>query len=703
MKRLSTNCLVMVCIFVATIFPMLVFSNPVSETDMIRYGKRAFFQRAAAMAPEAVDYQMKDFTPVTVDGTMVMGILNFDNGFLIMAADDASQPVLAYSFEGNFRMEDAAPGALTFIHQYEREILFIKRENIAATEQVREMWKDLDSRDVSQITTTVVSPLIKSMWNQTKFYNRYSPLDQNAGASFDFRTPNGCVAVAMAMIMYYYRYPLHGTGSHTNHTSYGNYYVNFAQQTYNYETMCDELSGYNDEVAKLIFHCATAVDMMYGVDGSGAYSESVPDAVKDYFGYSSQCNLRSKNNYSSSSWINVLQSELDAARPLYYSGSSDEGGHAFVCDGYDSENMFHFNFGWGGNSNGSYAVSNANNAVNGFNNWQRATTNFYPADANYPYQCNSKVINSYSGTLEDGSSIENYANNRHCEWVITEDSAYAVFVNFDYFNTQAGHDSLCFWDGHPAQGNLLLSLSGDGLAQSSYTFSTDSLYVTFDSDDYGTADGWRFSYQVDRRMYACQSGNYNACSGVLTDGSGDATYKPNAFCFWKLRISNASWIKIYFDEFDISPEDELRIYDQSTAGSQLLYSLTGSTLPDTITIPANHVQLTFLSDNAIQRNGFRMYWTTDCATDVAVEEYLAQDDIRCYPNPASDQLTVEVPSLSTDAEVEVFDMTGRMVLSHRLASSNVASLPVADLRDGFYLVKVIVDNRIYNTKVVIRH
>lgn len=699
--RIYTNyCYTVLCALFLLVLPMMVLSNPISENDMLRYGANAFRQRAALSAPNAVDYELKDFTPVKVDGQVVMGILNFENGFLIMAADDASQPVLAYAFEGGFYMEDAAPGAMMLLHQYEQEILQLKRDHADATEEIHKQWASLESRGTADVTTVVVQPLITAKWNQTRYYNRYSPLDVDAGSSYDFRTPNGCVAVAMAMIMYYYRYPLHGSGSHTNYTNYGNFSVNFAQQTYDYEKMYDELSSYTDEVAKLIFHCATAVNMQYSADGSGAYSEDVPDAVKNYFGYSNECEFHRKWGFQNSQWRNMIKAELDASRPVYFSGSSDEGGHAFVCDGYDSGNLFHFNFGWGGSSNGFYALSNDNNAVNGFSSNQQIVTHFYPGSPDYPFFCNSKVINSLCGTLEDGSSIEDYQNDSHCEWVITEDSVNGVSVNFDYFNTQENHDFLRFWDGNPSQGNLLLTLSGEMPSPDHYTFETDSLYVTFDTDEEGTDAGWRFYYQVDRRLYACFSGIYHECFGTITDGSGDASYKPNASCFWNLRIPDASWIKLTFIDFDLSPEDEVRIYDQSEMNSNLLYSLTGSSVPDPITINASSIRITFLSDNSNQRDGFTLHWSSDCAD--GVEGYEESDMINVYPNPASNSLNVYMPADFGSGTLEVYDMTGCLVLTQYVSDSQ-SELIVSDLVNGLYLLKVRSQNRIYNTKVLIRH
>ena len=31
--------------------------------------------------------------------------------------------------------------------------------------------------------------------------------------------------------------------------------------------------------------------------------------------------------------------------------------HAFICDGYDDNGLFHFNWGWSGSHNGFFAMS----------------------------------------------------------------------------------------------------------------------------------------------------------------------------------------------------------------------------------------------------------------------------------------------------------------------------------------------------------
>ena len=313
-------------------------ANPIPKDKLIDLGQEAFRQKLCAIQDQPTLPAVKSYFFIEENDETYMAVLNFGQGFIIMAADDASIPVLAYSFEGNFELETAAPGAKMFLEQYQKEIAAIRNLGLQPAADVQSAWQELQNHQAKGILEVVVSPLLTSTWNQTKFYNQYSPQDADSPQGYDGRTPNGCVAVAMAQIMYYYRFPEQGTGQHTNYTDYGNFTVNFGEETYNYEVMEDALSGYNNEVAKLIFDCATSVDMMYAPDGSGAYSENVPNALTTYFFYSPDAQRSSKWGTNNSQWRNYLKTDLNENHPLYYSGYSDDGGHAFVCDGYNSDN-----------------------------------------------------------------------------------------------------------------------------------------------------------------------------------------------------------------------------------------------------------------------------------------------------------------------------------------------------------------------------
>ncbi len=683
----------------ALLLPTTIFANPIPKDQLVALGQEAFRQKLYAIQEQPVYQEVKSYFFIEDNDNTYMAVLNFNQGFIIMAADDASIPVLAYAFEGEFTLENAAPGAKMFLEQYQKEITAIRNLQLPTAPDVAAAWTELKKPSTKGVLETIVAPLLSSTWNQTKFYNQFSPEDADSPSGYDGRVPNGCVAVAMAQIMYYYRYPTQGSGQHTNHTNYGNFTVNFDNETFNYEAMQDALSGYNTEVAKLIFDCATSVDMSYAPDGSGAYSENVPGAISTYFGYSTNATYANKWGTNNNQWRNYLKGDLNLNRPVYYSGFSDDGGHAFVCDGYNSDNYFHFNFGWGGTSNAFYALSNSDtysDAVGGFSRSQSCIRNIYPA-SDYPYFCNNKQIVCSSGTLEDGSSDLNYQNNQECMYVITDDNAYQFSVQVNRFNTQADHDSLSFWDGHPSQGHLLNTISGNLTNQPSYNFYTDSLYITFRTDDSITDAGWHLSYIVFRDLPNCTTGTFHDAAGTIADGSGDSQYRANANCNWTIRISNAQTITLTFDEFDLSPEDHLNVYDLSQH-NQLAASFSGHNLPDPVTFYTNKIRVSFISDNYLHGDGFLIHWEADSPN--AIEEHTRDNNLTLTPNPANNFVTIYHAKDNTS--IQIIDLSGKVI---KASTSNSTStvMNVGDLKNGIYMVRIMDSNSSTTKKLVVTH
>ncbi len=673
-------------------------ATPISHNALLNEAKQLFLQKALLSGVRAESPDVKECSFVVRDVDTLLAVVNFSKGFIVLDVTDAEDPVRAYSFTNSLDLENLPPAARMWLDIYAETAVSHKKQ----TGTTSQPGVGTDSKEVGNYAANV-RPLVTAVWNQDKYYNSYSPIDIEAEAAYDYRTPNGCVAVAMAMIMYYYRYPRQGTGSHTNYSSYGNYHVNFSQQYYYYESMCDELDYYNDEVAKLIFHCATSVDMMYGPTGSGSYSFKVPDAMIDHFGYSNTCQYVSRNSYSDLQWKNLLKEELNAGRPMYYSGSNDEGGHAFVCDGYNNDDFFHFNFGWGGSSNGYYMLQNndtVHNAIGGFSSGQAAVIGIYPADTSYPYHCSGQVIKSSKGSLEDGSNSSSYPNNANCLYVITADSMISVTVNLQYLHTQAQHDSLSFWDRHPDNGNLLLSLSGD-IENTSYLFDTDSLYVTFKTDDAETGEGWRFEYSVEQESLPCGGVVIRDYSGTISKWGIPSGYRPNSHCFWLLKLPEATQIAVSFSGMDISPEDRLYFYDRYFTPSRLLASYTGSTLPLDAVFNTQNLSVLFVSDNYKEAKGFEFSWQAD--GDPAGISSENSQECRAYPNPASDCFRLQLPESFQTGEVKVYDLLGKMVYHANLRDGNNETIHVQNWPNGLYLVNVIVDNQVYMQKVNVQH
>ena len=310
-------------------------------------------------------------------------IFNAEQGFVVMAADDRVKPILGYSLTGKFVAENMPENLKWWLQGYNDQIQYAIDNQLRASTEVAQEWEDLAQGRPNVAKTTIIGePLIESTWNQYPVYNDLCPQ----------LTPTGCVATAMAQIMRYKNKPDNGIGIHSyipwSHPEYGVQTANFGATTYNWANM--PLHEANSEIAKLMYHCGVSVDMDYDIianGGSGAYVRDVPNALYEFFGYQ-RATFKKKSSYSGS-WTQMLKDELDDERPVLYSGDSivthndkpnDTISHAFICDGYDDQDRFHFNWGWGGDDDGFYFLNALNPPINGnhFNDNQTAVIGIQP-------------------------------------------------------------------------------------------------------------------------------------------------------------------------------------------------------------------------------------------------------------------------------------------------------------------------------------
>jgi len=293
-------------------------------------------------------------SPNTINYYYIFNVGN--RGFVIVAADDIISPILAYSIERPFPIGNIPYNVTKWLEGYKSQIRYAIT-HLNQTKEIQSEWDDLliESKVNEQIGTLGiknVNPLIKTKWDQSPYYNDLCP-----GESV-----TGCVATAMAQLMKYWNYPKAGNGFYSyNHNVYGRLSANFGSTTYNWANMPNQVKSSNIEVARLMYHCGVSVDMDYGVKSSGAAGSIVvaPSLIK-YFGYSPSISIQERSDYSSLQWINLLKQELNSGRPMYYEGVGGRSGHAFICDGYDVNNFFHFNWGWGGIADGYFKVNELN-------------------------------------------------------------------------------------------------------------------------------------------------------------------------------------------------------------------------------------------------------------------------------------------------------------------------------------------------------
>ena len=272
-------------------------------------------------------------------------------GWVIVAGEDrARKTILAYSHTGSFDYETAPDGVKMLLEQYADGISKLRKNGLPEVKHSR--------RAPQGEIKPFVEPLIKTSWNQIAPYNNMTPLDDGVPSV------TGCVATAMAQIMNYWQWPKQGNGQHTNTRSNAHESRDFSQSVYDWDNMLGAyIDGeYNDTqanaVARLMADIGTASNMGYTCGSSAAYSVDAFMALPRYFGYDEENMCIVYRVDYQSDWDDLLREELSAGRPMYYTGMDRGGGsHAFICDGYESLDYFHFNMGWGGQSNNYYLTS----------------------------------------------------------------------------------------------------------------------------------------------------------------------------------------------------------------------------------------------------------------------------------------------------------------------------------------------------------
>jgi hypothetical protein len=342
------------------------FAGPVDVNTAKSLGQK-YFQTKFELT-RSVDLQLY-YTVTSDNGVPCAYVFNKGNeGFVIVAASDNVRPILGYSNHGAFDATNPYNGAMYMLETYKNSISYAIEKDIKPTPEIASQWQSLQNcGKLNNKRAAVVGPLVQTKWNQNSPYNLYAPPTQGGHQGAGGRCYAGCVATAMSQVMKYWDWPTQGEGSHgyncvgygPTYYQYGYQFANFGETTYHWDLMPNTLSNASDEqidaVATLMYHCGVSVDMTFDWDGSGSYSDLVPGAMASYFDYD-YCQKKSRNSYSLTNWVAMLKAEFDLGRPVYYSGQSSEGGHAFVADGYDEEDFISFNFGWSGSDDDFYAV-----------------------------------------------------------------------------------------------------------------------------------------------------------------------------------------------------------------------------------------------------------------------------------------------------------------------------------------------------------
>ena len=278
-----------------------------------------------------------------------------DNGFMIMAGDDCIDDVIGYSDKGSFNTEEIPDGLELLLEKYATQMR-------CAIRQQRRI-------EASGDNYADVAPLLTSTWNQNSPYNVKCPIGETGQ-----HCPPGCIATAMAQIMYYHKWPHQGIRSNSYICKINNkenlsieLSADFGSTTYQWGKMLDSYKNglgsteERNEVATLLYHCGIALGMEYKDEGSSPSGMNEAMALRKYFRY--DADVKSVQHVSDADFASIVYEELENERPVFVCGQSEDGknvAHAFVCDGYRQGGYFHFNWGWGGNGDGYYLLTAMN-------------------------------------------------------------------------------------------------------------------------------------------------------------------------------------------------------------------------------------------------------------------------------------------------------------------------------------------------------
>jgi len=685
------------------------FAKKIEPDQARQVGKNFYFERININQSVPFDALVitGEFT-VSENETPVYYIFNINAGFIIVTADDRVYPVIGYSFEEPWEEENTPPHVQFWMDGYQGDILQAIEQNYPAGQRIMEAWERYSSEDpitLSDAPTVDILPLITDVWDQDFPNNAMCPEDP---AGSGVHVPVGCVATAMSQIMHYWRYPETGEGYHCINPiqpQYGMQCADFGNTTYDWSGMLDIPVLECDPLAILSWHCGISVDMEYDPTGSGAYGHKIAPALRNYFKYASGTSYAQRMSYSATAWSNMIKDDLDQGQPIEYLGTGADGGHAWVCDGYQEPDYFHMNWGWGGSYNGYFYLTALNPGGSTFNGNQAIAFNIEPDPALYPEFCagQTDLVTYDFGSLEDGSGpVADYENNANCSWLIAPDNGVEnIDLSFIRFDLASG-DEVKVYDGNSAAATLIGTYTGSSLPPV-ITGTGPEMFVTFTTDGGGTAQGFLAEYKCNLIDFCESSTILTAASANLSDGSGSLDYRNSTLCKWYIQPTNAVSVTLDFTSFNTEEiKDKIRIYD--LVAGDLLGTFSGNltTPPTGITSTSGQMIVIWSSNSTIRGVG----WDANYTIVVGTEESEAVENLYVYPNPATNFLNVKFEATGIQqVKMELISLTGRTIYSEAIGtfgSKIEKQLDLSGLAKGVYILRLTSEKGVSNTKVIVQ-
>lgn len=357
---------------------LLLFAGSLLIPMVVMAGPRSFQQAKAIAEKQAallgVTIDQKAMTKARKQGSKGEITLSqesyyvFPNanskGFTIVSGDDRLPEIVGYSSQGSYDENNLPEGFISFMKAYQNLYNKVNLGDAEALKNLAEIKAWRNKKNASAASTSAVAPLLGNIeWDQTSPYNNMCPRYDSVHVA-----ATGCVATAMAQVMAYYKYPkqlkadIPGYVNRWNGIPMEIPTITREEGVYDWDNM---LPKYNkeanatqqqkDAVAKLMYHCGAAVQMNYGPESAASVSAS---KLAKYFGYDADLMMDlNRATFTLDKWMQIIDTELAAGRPVLYGGQASDGGHQFICDGKDGEGLYHINWGWSGSQNGYFDLS----------------------------------------------------------------------------------------------------------------------------------------------------------------------------------------------------------------------------------------------------------------------------------------------------------------------------------------------------------
>ena len=353
---------------VMTTFVQTAWAGPIDETEALKKAQAFLTDRGRGQVLQQKGLRRapgKGGSHMPAQSDYYVFNVGDEAGFVVVSGDDRTEAILGYADSGCIDEDNMPDGLRSLLDGFSEQLAWLDlQDGETATSDKAAAPRKAPAR-------MAISPLIRTRWNQGSPYNLYCPEINSA------KTVTGCVATSMAQLMYFYQWPqsactaIPGYSTTTKDENKANYELNLdglTSTTFDWNAMTTTYNNSSSNeakvaVAKLMQYCGWSLQMKYGLSangGSSAYNVSIAEALKEYFGYDSGIRSVFRQFYTYQDWVSLIYSELAASRPVVLGGQSIGGGHSFVCDGYDTGDYFHINWGWGGSSDGYFRLSALN-------------------------------------------------------------------------------------------------------------------------------------------------------------------------------------------------------------------------------------------------------------------------------------------------------------------------------------------------------